>query len=249
MAETRVLTLETTAIPEWDGEDAISSTLSRELQVADPEESQELLNGLRLELPAAIDHQDLVGYSKAHGTPLDESIVADSKQFSFQLIQIPLTILIPDQTPEPSRMVRLRLTVEMTSEGGPVVAYDLYPPDTTSKTPHDLGVLTVDVAKALLFVSPIVGESLGLELTVPLKWSSERVTISTSDRLSNPVEWYIKDQSIQHGLSVYLISRCPRGEPLRLSVSVVCELRKPGLLGRLTKSSFRSGTETYEVVN
>jgi hypothetical protein len=82
---------------------------------------------------------------------------------------------------------------------------------------------------------------------VPVRWTSTSVRIRTSDRLSNPVEWYVTDRSINQGFTAYLIARSPKGANVRLHATVLCQLRKRGLLGRLVKSSYRSAEQTYDL--
>jgi hypothetical protein len=245
MTAIREAQLEPTSVPEWEAEDMLAGRLAAELRPADPDEARAMLEDLRLGFPAVLDHRELGQYSAARGTPLAAELVPDAERFAFHLVEIPLTILVP----EGRRLVRLRLRTELDAgDGGPAVAYDLFPPDRWRDVAHDAGEISLDVAKALTFVCPApVGEALGLKLKLPLRWHTREAQVRTTDRLSNPVEWYVRDSSITEGFTAYLIVRAPKGAPLTVRAHLVCELRRPGPLGRILRASFRSGEERYEL--
>jgi hypothetical protein len=161
---------------------------------------------------------------------------------------LPVNILIPP----PRKLTRLRLALDATSDGPtdePVVAYDLFPPDAWKPITHDLGTASVDVGKALVFLSPVIGDVLGLKLSFPLKWTTTYVSVRCSDRLSNPVEWYITDETIDHGFTGYVIWRKPKGSQLKVSASLLGELRDKSMFGRLAKAQFKTDTETYSIAD
>lgn len=239
------LVLEPAEIAEWDAEDLLSGHLAAQLEIADRDQAKAMLEGVRLELPPVVDHRDLVDYSARRGTPLDEGLIPDLDRFDFHLVELPMGILVP----ESRRLVRLRMSVRMdTGVGEPAVAYDLFPRDDSSVVAHDVGKVGLDVAKALTFVSPALGDVLQLNLAVPLRWTSKSVRVRTSDRLSNPVEWYITDRSVTDGFTAHLIVRSPKGSPLTLHATVACELRRTGPLGRIMKATYLTGDHAYPLV-
>lgn len=243
--DTHVIEFEPAEVADWEAEDQLTGRLAALLDVADPDQAQAMLSEVRLEIPDVIDHTELTRFSAERGTPLAESLVSDVKDFDFNLVELPLTILVPEGTIQLVRL-RLRLAIDA-GAGASAVAYDLFPRDDWSVVQHDVGNLSLDVAKALTFVCPPLGEALGLKLNLPLRWKSTDVRIRTSDRLSNPVEWYVTDRSINQGFTAYLIARSPKGANVKLHATVLCQLRKPGLLGRLMKSSYRSAEESYDL--
>jgi hypothetical protein len=233
------VTLEPAEIAEWEAEDLIAGHLSAELEIADRAAARAMLDGVRLALPGSIDHRELVDYSARRGTPLDESLVPDLTRFDFHLVELPLGILVP----ESRRLVRLRLGVRITTG----VAYDLFPRDEWADVEHEVGQVSLDVAKALTFVSPPLGEALGLTLAHPLRWKSRTVRVRTTDRLSNPVEWYVTDRSVNEGFTAHLIVRSAKGDLPTLHTTVACELRKSGPLGRVMKATYLSGDHSYQL--
>lgn len=248
MSNNKVIALEPAQagdVADWDAEDMLGGTLAALVDVADPEQAHAMLSAVRLEIPDVIEHTELTEFAANRGTPLAESLVPDLARYEFHLVELPLTILIPENT---VRLVRLRVTVTIDAgQGAQAVAYDLFPRDESTTTQHDIGSLSLDVAKALTFVSPVVGDVLGLKLTVPFKWTSTQIHVRTSDRLSNPVDWYVTDRSINQGFTGYLITRSPKGAQLRLHATVVCELRKDGLVGMVTRSRYRSAEMSYDL--
>jgi hypothetical protein len=232
------LAVEPAEIVEWEAEDALASVLGDEERLADPDEVHEMLGAVRFTLPSALTTQELVRYATERKTPLEEEVRPDLDHFDYHLVEMPLNVLVPPQ----QRLVRLRLTLDMKSNGPePVVAYDIFPPDRWSVTEHDLGEVSVDVSKALQFVSPIpIGDVLGFKLKVPLHWKTRAVQIATSDRNSNPAEWYVTDEEIANAFVAYMIVRAsPRGAAVTIRAKLAGELRRSGPLGVL-KGRFRS---------
>jgi hypothetical protein len=247
MLAMRTLGLEPVIVPEWDAEDLMAGSLASELEPLGPEQARELLNRVRLELPDELDHRELGNYSATRGTPLEATLQPDLERFDFHLVEVPLTVLIPDDADDrPRRLVRLRMAVRIESGSDAVgAAYDLFPRDEWSDVEHHPADISIDVGKALTFIAPVVGEALGLKLSIPVRWTTRTVQIRTTDRMSNPVEWYVTDRAINEGFSAYLIARVPKGLEVSLRVTVVCELRRSGIAGRVTKATFRSGAATY----
>lgn len=248
MSTSRLLELETTSVPDWELEDQLNATLSTELFAADPQESLEYLSQLRLELPDILDHRDL-SRGAPDGTPLEASKVPNPARYDYHLVGVPLSILVPEDTAGHLRLVRLRLSVNIESSSEePAVAWDLFPTDTWTDTTVNLGQVGVDIGKLLTFVPTPAAQALSLNLELPLKWTSTHVRVSTSDRMSNPVEWYVTDRSINNGLTTYLIAQVTKGASLALRVSVVGELRRSGLLGKMTRARFRAAEQRYPLV-
>lgn len=216
--------MEPTEIPEWEAEDLLSGRLASGLEMADSAQAKAMLEHVRFELPPVVDSKDMAGYAAARRIPLATEHDLDLDRFGYYLVELPLTILIPGRL----RLVRLRLSIRMdAATDEPVVAHDLFPRDDWSEIEHDIGRVGLDIGKALTFVRPPVGPALGLELSFPLRWKTCRVSVSCVDRLSNPVEWNVTDESINHGFTAYLIARAPKGSPVTLHTRLACELREP----------------------
>jgi hypothetical protein len=233
------------AIPEWEAED-ISTGVLDETVLVEPDEAAAMLGAIRLTLPADLVATELVGYAGERKTPLEEALRADIARFDFHLLELPLNILVPD----PQYLVRLRLKLDFddAGEAGPVACYDLFPTDSWEDRLSDLGNLSLDVGKALTFFCPApVADVLGLELSVPLKWRSRYVTIRTTGRMSNPVEWYVTDRAIQNGFTAYAIVRAPKGASVEVAAVLACELRTRSVLGRLRKARYASHPRTYRL--
>jgi len=233
------------AIPEWEAEDIATGVLD-ETVLVEPDEARAMLAAIRLALPADIVATELVGYAAERKTPLEEALRPDTARFDFHLLELPLNILVPD----PHHLVRLRLKLELKDAGGvgPVSCYDLFPTDSWEDRLFDVGNLSLDVSKALTFLCPVpVADVLGLKLSVPLKWRSRFVSIRTTDRMSNPVEWYVTDRAIENGFAAYAIVRAPKRARVEVAAVLTCELRTRGLLGGLRKARYTSHPRTYRL--
>ncbi len=243
-----MLQVRSAAVPEWDAEDLLAGRLGGNMVSATDEQAEAMLKEVRLGLPEAINQTELIGYASQHATPLALDIPADSAQYDFYLAEVPLSLLVPEE----QRLVRLRLNLAMRARLGgetPPVAYDLFPTDQVEDVPHSIGEVSLDVSKALTFCLPTpllpLADALGFKLAMPLKWTSRHVRVRTTNRMSNPVEWYVTDQAIQNGFTGYLIVRAPKGAAVTLQAEVAFELRKPGPLGRILKARFLSDSHHY----
>jgi hypothetical protein len=188
-----VLQLEPVNVPEWDAEDLLAADLGDETSLASADEAREMFERITLTLPSTILHEELIGFAATRRTPLGEPIRVAGETSEFHLVELPLNILLP----EDRRLVRLKLSIEAKpgtpagsdaagSSSDPVVAYDLFPPDTWEDKVHDLGEASLDVSAALRFVFPALpADALGLKLALPIRWRTRYVTVRTSDRLSN----------------------------------------------------------------
>lgn len=251
------LKLRPTSIPEWDAEDEMAGVLSDETLVkASDTESKEMLNAMRLELPKEIKQVKLLQYAQDRQTPLGQAISPDNKHYDFYLIELPLSILVPNQ-----RLVRLRLQLELEAKRQKteqVLAYDLFPNDQTDLKEIMTGEINLDVSKALGFCLVATGagaalapltEAFGLKLTLPFKWASQYTRVQTSDRMSNPVEWYVTDNAIQNGFTGHAIIRAPKQSLVQATATLFGEVRRAGLLGKVLKAQYVSDTHTYTLKN
>jgi len=252
--ESSPLSLEPTQVPEWDAEDLLDADLSEDTSAASEIQAREIFDKVILTLPPLLSSQELLAYAAAHDTPLMESVSANAALFDFHLTELPLNILIPDDR----KLVRLRLSLEAvpvdspadspagSGQAKPAVAYDLFPRDTWGDRQHNIGELSLDISKALMFVSPPpLAEALGLKLSLPLRWKTRYVSVRTSDRLSNPLEWYVRDEQITHGFTGYTIWQVPRAIGLRIDATLWGELRSSRLFGKRLKAAFRTATRSY----
>jgi hypothetical protein len=255
--EVTPLELQITNIPEWDAEDEFTSEAAGEVLIrASDTKSEEMLNAIRLELPRVIEQVKLLQYARERQTHLNLTIPPDCKHCDFYLIELPLNILVPNL-----RMVRLRLRLELKAIGQvpePIVAYDLFPNDRVDVRTIMTGEASLDVSKALKYILVATGagaaaapltECFGLKLDLPFKWTSTYSTIQTSDRLSNPVEWYVTDSSIQNGFTGNVIIRAPKHAQVKVIATLSCEVRKAGLAGRILKAQYITVPRTYLLKN
>ena len=255
--ETIRLELHPTSIPEWDAEDEIASVLdgTERLVKASDTECIEMLDSMRLELPRLeyLEQIKLLEYAQQRHPPLELTIPPDSEHYDFYLIGLPITILAPQQ-----RLCRLRMRLELRTSGQitePPVAYDLFPNDQTDLKTIMTGEVKLDVSKALKYILVASGagmalpvaEAFGLKLTLPFKWTSAYARVQTSDRMSNPVEWYVTDDSIQNGFTGRVIIRTPKSSQVTVDASFTCEVRRAGLVGRILKAQYVSDSHSYKI--
>ena len=244
--------LQPVRVPEWEAEDLLSGRLAADTVLADDEQAEAMLGRIRLSLPRDILQTELVGYAQQHRTALSLDIPADSARDNFYLIEVPINALIPEQ----QRLTRLRLRLDLRSlqtgddDARPIVAYDLFPPDQSEEKVTSVGEINLDVSKALTFIYPVplataLADCLGLKLHVPLQWKSQYVRVRTTERLSNPVEWYVTDQAMANNFTACAIVRAPKSASVVVEATLACELRKPGPLGRLLKGRFCSDRHPY----
>lgn len=238
--------LEPGSIARWEAEDALAATLDFEPQAGAPteEEAAAMLSKLRLTLPAQVLAAELVNWAVERNTPLNLPIPADLNKYSYYLVEVPVNILAPEH-----KLTRLCLSLEFQSAAQSTpVAYDLFPQDAALFKETELGEIKVDVSKALSFVAgKALGDVLGLSLKLPLKWTSQTVRIETTDRMSNPLEWFVADKSIQQGFTGYAIVRVPKGADLTIHAKLACEVRTSGVGGIFRKATFVSRARSYPI--
>jgi len=240
------LELQPTSVPEWDAEDAFAGVLAGETLVkADEAQAREMLDEMTLNLPQQLAQTELVAYAAQRRTPLG-LLPADSARYDFHLVEVPLNILIAERL----RLVRLRLRLELHADGAApeqAVAYDLYPKDESDQATILSGSVSLDVSKALKFaltaipaagVAAPLADCLGLKLDLPFKWTSTYAQVQTTDRLSNPLEWYVTDKAIQNGFTAGVIIQSPKGSAVSVTAALACELRRAGLLGHILKAQY-----------
>jgi hypothetical protein len=234
-------------IKEWAAEDLMRGTLSKTLEDASAEQAESMLDEITLTFPGDILNTELVDYNAKLPNPLSLDVPADKDGFNYFLLVVPLNIVLTDKI----RMVRLDLRLDMKPEKitkDPVVAYDLFPNDRVDVKEILSGKLSLDVAKALTFVTiPIVGEILNLKLEMPFSWKSKTIQVQCSDRMSNPVRWYVKDESIQNGFTGYVVVRVPKNTDLNINATLAVELRKAGVLGGMQNATYRSTAKVYHI--
>lgn len=245
----KVLELQTTSVPEWDDEEETAGALTDGTLVnADEDEAFGMFEQMQFSLPNNIEWTELVGYAKTRKTPFKLTISPD-KDYSYYLIEIPLNIMMIKQ-----RLVRLRLKLRLAVSGRDhkdIEAYDLFPTDQVDTKTIMSGQANLDISPALKFALTAIGgpaaipftpliECLGLKLSLPFKWKSSHARVQTSDRMSNPVEWYVADESIQNGFTGYAIIRAPKKSKVYVTATLVGEVRKSGFLGRILRAQFKT---------
>ena len=252
--QTTPIELEPTSIPEWDAEDEIAGVLEGGiLERASAMEAREMLEHMQVDLPRDILWTELHEYAEHRKIPLELTIPPNSKHYAFYQIELPLNILVTEK----QRMVRLSLKLDLGTRGKgheQIVAYDLFPTDQFYLKTIMTGEVNLDVSRALKYILTLTGagaaevpltECFGFKLTHPFKWKSMHVSVRTSDRMSNPVKWYVTDESIQNGFTGYVIIRAPKRSIVNVTATLTCELRKAGMLGRILKSQYVSKSRTF----
>ncbi len=246
-------------IPEWEAERLLNATLREPLERLDDEQAQLLLDELVFQLPSVMVWHELV--PKPGTTPLGP-LVPDFDRYAYYLTELPLSILVPEGK---GRLRRLRLRVELspgtktgsveTATGGspsvePPVATDIFPTRELEEQTTDLGTLSVDLAKGLLFVfgpaAEPASELLDLKITVPLKWMTREVTVRGTGRNNSEVNWEVKEAKLEEGFTSCMILRTPRGTPIGIRATMVGELVGPSWY--LTFETDRTGlADQYSV--
>jgi hypothetical protein len=248
-------------VPEWEEEDEFSGGLADvPLLVEDEATAREMLRGVRVRLPERLGHRDLGPYAEKRSTPLGVDLGPDTEKFDYHLIEVPTTLIVPENR----QIVRMRLVLDLTCGGEPdgvAVAYDLFPMTEFRQTAHDLGEASLDVSKALRFAVPLLAgaggvpglvaaaaaECIGLKLRLPLRWTSTTAVIQSSNRGLRTLDWYIRDSAIAAGFDGYAIVEVPKQSSLTVTGRMRIELRRalPGPLGRLLKARYESDYCSY----
>jgi hypothetical protein len=240
------LELVPTSVPDWEQTDASLGPMRGGPQLASDKQLRDVLGSVRFSLPAKIETEPLAGYVTNGATSSTHSLPADVADHRYTLIGCPVTILVP----APQRLVRLRLSLglETTPRSQPAVAYDIFPTNQWRTNTVDIGEASLDISKALQFVCPApLAGMLGLRLSIPLRWSTDTAEILTSNRMSNPVEWYVTDEKIANGFIGYSIVRAPKEATVRVHATLVGELRFRGPASIL-KGRFRAASPiSYEL--
>ena len=227
-------------VPEWEAERLLNATLREPLERLDDAAAQLLLDEITFQLPSVLVWHELA--PKPGTTPLGP-LVPDFDRYAYYLAELPLSILVPEGK---GRIRRLRLRVELspstttetegTAKGGPVsveppVATDLFPTRELVEQTTDVGMLSVDLAKGLVFVfgpaAEPVSEMLDLTITVPLKWMTREVTVRGTGKNNSEVNWEVKEAKLEEGFTSCMILRTPRGIPIGVRATMVGELVGP----------------------
>lgn len=236
------LVLHPADIPDWEAEDIVSNFLGTPAVMANAEDAKAMLDAITLNLPETIV-SNLLPNPAPLATQIGVSLSGGVATHDFYIFQITPSILIPDG----NRLHRLRLSLQLSSDIGMPETWDLFPPDQWDIKQVNLGEAKLDVSKALKLVCPAIPDCLGLTLDVPIRWNTQTVNIRCSDRTSNPVEWYVTDNSVQHGFTGTVIVRVPKGGNVRVAASMAGELRKSNLLGRILKARFVTDRQQYKL--
>jgi hypothetical protein len=220
-------------IQEWEDEDLMAGTAAHGLEWADSDQGKEMLNEMTLELPVEILQTELVSYNRSLQTPLKLDIPPQG-DLNYFLIGVPLSFVLTDKI----RMVRLNLELDLMPKKE-VVAYDIYPDNEVQVKEILSGDFSVDIAKALTFVTKApVGDVLNLKLEKPFNWKSQSIRIQCSGKLGNIVRWYVVAESMQNGFTGYVILKAPKGDEPRIKAIMAVELRKAGMFGHVLKTSY-----------
>jgi len=251
------LEFEPATIKEWNDEREAFGVLAGDEESSE-NEAKTWMNEMQIELPQQLSYTELLKYAAKIHTPFGPDILTDSKNYDYYLIQVPLTIIVPVN----KKLVRLRLGLDLQAEGkksGDVVAYDVFPK--TEKDVNEVmsGKATLDVSKFLKYITKLagvmapltaipaaaIGESFGLNLDLPFKWTSEIVKLQASGPMSNPVQWDVRDSAIQNGFIGHIILRAPKGSKVHIAAKLAFELRGQGPIGSLWHDFKSSEPHTF----
>jgi hypothetical protein len=203
-----------------------------------------MLDETVINLPQTLDWHELVSYAQAHNTAGGLEIPPDSVNYSFYVIEVPVTLILTGN----KRLVRLRLELELSASphgSADVVAYDLFPGGRQIAVKQILtGGLDVDISKGLEYIlkaaAPAAAPAaacLGLKISAPFQWNSSQVILECSGRMSNPVHWYLLDKAIQNGFAPSAIIRAPKDAAVTVSAKLAGEVRE-SVLGLAYRTQF-----------
>lgn len=234
------LRLRPAVIPEWEAERLLNATLGRRLERIDDAAAQVLLDEITFQLPSVMVWHELA--PKPGTTPLGP-MAPDFERYAYFLAELALSILVPEGK---GRIRRLRLRVELSpgtkanrdetvtgdrSSGEPPVAIDIFPTRELVEHTTDLGTLSVDLAKGLMFVFGVaagpVSDMLDIKITVPLKWMTREVNVRGTGRNNSEVNWEVMEAKLDEGFTSCMILRTPRGTPIGVRATLVGELVGP----------------------
>lgn len=237
-------------VREFTDDDRRYATLSSDIELADDEMARKMLNEITIELPNTIMETNLLDFNQSLTTPLKLDFKPKAN-LNYYLIGVPINIMLPDHT----EMMRFVLKLDMKSAGkgeDAPRAWDLCPRDQANTKEILSGSASIDVGKALKFI-PVVGtpltDVLTLKLDVPFSWKTTTVMVQCSNVMSNPVKWYVKDQSIQRGFIGYVIIEAPKQTHIDIDANLAVEIKKTDLISRLTfrASGASMTTKAYHI--
>jgi hypothetical protein len=241
--------------PEWDAEDEISGVLSVDSpEPADPQEAERFFTQSTIRLPDALDWTELVTYARKKAFDA-VALPEHAEECGFFSVEVPVTTILQDN----QRLERLRLDLEFRIDGArtdQAVAFDLFPTSQTDVHEIMSGEAKIDIGEGfryLLLATPAAAlanaaKCLKLDIGIPFKWTSETATVQSSNRMTNPTMWYVRDEAIRHGFSPSVVIRAPKQGKLTVHASLSGDLRQRGLLGKMVKAQFKSfEPRTYEV--
>ncbi|HTW80407.1 MAG TPA: hypothetical protein VME23_12745 [Terracidiphilus sp.] len=241
--------------PEWDAEDEVSGVLSVDAPVpADPAEAERIFRQSTIKLPDALDWTELVTYARKNSSGV-LVLPEHADEYDFFSVEVPVTTILEDN----QRLERLRLDLEFHVDGAltdKAVAFDLFPTSQTDVHEIMSGEAKIDIGEGLrylLLATPAAvvanaAKCIKLDIGIPFKWTSETATVQSSNRMTNPTMWYVRDEAIQHGFSPSVVIRAPKQGKLTVHASLSGDLRQRGLLGKMVKAQFKLfEPRTYEV--
>jgi hypothetical protein len=227
--------LQPTVVDEWIAEDQFGDVLSGDppTQAADDARAKEMLNQTIINLPQALDWCELVSYAREHKTAGGLQIPPDSLNHSFYSVEVPITLILPGK----QQLVRLRLELELSAskhQPQEVVAYDLFPGGKQVDVKKILaGAVDIDISKGLQYILKVANpalapaaECLGLKINAPFQWDSRQTILQCSERMSNPVRWYVLDKAIQNGFAPNVIIRAPKDSTVTVTAKLAGEVRE-----------------------
>jgi len=220
-------------IPEWEAEVALTGCLGTRLMKSAPPPVEEFFRAVDICLPQEIEQRFLTGFDKNQNTPLQVPLLADSGAYDYYLIEVPVTILVP----EDRSLIWFGLALELKAsfaDGAEAKAlpYSLFPTTEWKEKDWDMGEMSLDTAKALKALVPgldKIADALSFKIKFPVQWKSRRPMIQSTNRLHNPAKWIVKDEAIQNGFNAYAVIQAPKDSTVRVEACLQAVIKKDGL--------------------
>ena len=207
-----------------------------------------------IKLPDALDWTELLSYARKNASGV-LALPEDADDYVFFSVEVPVTTILEDN----QRLERLCLDLEFHVDGAltnEAVAFDLFPTSQTDVHVIMSGEAKIDIGEGLrylLLATPAAvvanaAKCLKLDVSIPFQWTSETATVQSTNRMTNPTMWYVRDEAIQKGFSPSVVIRAPKNGKLTIQASLSGDLRQRGLLGKMVKAQFKLfEPRTYEV--
>jgi len=220
-------------IPEWNADAALTGRLGVPSVKAAPLPVEDIFSAVDISLPQEIEQRFLSGFDKNQNTPLEVPLFADSGAYDYYLIEVPVTILVP----EDRSLVWFGLALDLKASApdgsaAKALPYSLFPTTEWKEKDWDMGEMSLDTAKALKTLVPgldKVADALSFKIKFPVQWKTRRPMIQSTNRLRNPAKWIVKDEAIQNGFNAYAVVQASKDSTVTVEACLQAVVKKDGL--------------------